>query len=297
MMIGSDQAQPLDEESPGYGVPEVKAPADFKALREHLATGKVRLPRKLTQVATYFLAHPDEIAFGTAATIAMHAEVQPSTLVRFAQTLGYSGFSELQGVFRERLKERPPTYEDRLNALRAHTEPASRTEILFRGFCDAAERSITRLRENIDPRAIGAAARQLAAADTIYLIARRRSYTVTTYLSYAFGKLGVKHVLLGSSAGSDQETLAFATERDAAIAIGFTPYAAETLAHARQIAERGAPLIVITDSPFSPLVAEALIWFEAAEADYEGFRSLSATMALAMALAVAVAELKRDTNE
>ena len=113
-------------------------------------------------------------------------------------------------------------------------------------------------------------------------------------MAYAFGKLGVKTVLLGSAAGTDPETLAFASERDAALAVSFTPYAPATLQHARQLAERAVPLVVVTDSPFSPLVSPDAICFEVAEADYQGFRSLSATMALAMTLTVAVAERHRS---
>ena len=36
--------------------------------------------------------HPDEFALGTASALARSAEVQASTLVRFAQTLGFAGF-------------------------------------------------------------------------------------------------------------------------------------------------------------------------------------------------------------
>ncbi|HHY50289.1 MAG TPA: RpiR family transcriptional regulator, partial [Alphaproteobacteria bacterium] len=43
------------------------APRDFAALRELLVARAPRLPRRLTQVATYALENPDEIAFGTAA--------------------------------------------------------------------------------------------------------------------------------------------------------------------------------------------------------------------------------------
>jgi len=53
------------------------------------------------------------------------------------------------------------------------------------------------------------------------------------------------------------------------------------------------PLVAITDSPFSPLVFNASVWFEVVENDFEGFRSLAATMTLAAALAVAVAERRR----
>ena len=43
--------------------------------------------------------------------------MQPSTLVRFAKAIGYAGFSDLQTVFRHRLRDRWPDYEDRLRTL------------------------------------------------------------------------------------------------------------------------------------------------------------------------------------
>ena len=60
-------------------------PRDFDSLRAFMVERKSDMPKRLAQVAAYFLANPDEIAFGTAASIATAAEVQPSTLVRLAR--------------------------------------------------------------------------------------------------------------------------------------------------------------------------------------------------------------------
>ena len=78
-------------------------PRDFEGLKALLAHRRDDLPRRLQQVAAFAVEHPDEVAFGTAASIASLADVQPSTLVRFAKALGYAGFSDLQSVFRHRL--------------------------------------------------------------------------------------------------------------------------------------------------------------------------------------------------
>ena len=268
-------------------------PRDFWSLRNLMVSRKDTLPKRLAQVAVYAMANPDDVAFGTAASIAEKADVQPSTLVRFAQAFGYQGFSELQNVFQDRLRDRPSSYSERLSQLRSHTGGSAKSAQLFSGFCDAVERSVGQLRERVQIEQIDEAVALLAGAETIYLIGQRRSFPISSYMSYAFGKLGVKTVLLGSAQGTDPETLAFAGPRDAAIAISFTPYASATLAYARQIAEQGTPLVVVTDSPFSPLIPKVGVWFEVVEADYEGFRSLSATMALAMTLTVAVAEARR----
>src|SRR6185295_5908210 len=94
-----------------------RAPRDFDSLRAVVGKRLGDLPKRLSQVGKYALEHPDEIAFGTAASIATAAHVQPSTLVRFAHQFGYEGFSDLQKVFRERLRERPSAYAERLRAL------------------------------------------------------------------------------------------------------------------------------------------------------------------------------------
>ena len=269
-------------------------PRDLASLRALLIERKGKLPKRLAQVAAFTMANPDEIAFGTAASIAQQAQVQPSTLVRFAQALGYEGFSDLQSVFRERLRDRVPTYEERLRALRGRAEAAHNAGLLFEGFANAAEHSMRRLKDRLRPEEIEQAIMLLAPADTIYLIGQRRSFPVTAYLNYALGKLGIKNVLIGSSSGNDAETVSFATPADAAIVVSFTPYASATVDLSQRIAGRGTPVIAITDSPFSPLLPAARAWFEVVEQDFEGFRPMSATLALSMTLAVGLAERRRE---
>ena len=46
------------------------APQDFDGLKAMILERKAQLPKRLRQVAAYALDHPDEIAFGTAASIA-----------------------------------------------------------------------------------------------------------------------------------------------------------------------------------------------------------------------------------
>ena len=64
-----------------------------------------------------------------------------------------------------------------------------------------------------------------------------------------------------------------------------------------RLAERGVPVIALTDSPFSPLSPSATVTFEIPEADYAGFRSLAATFCVAMALGVATAAKRNEGIE
>jgi DNA-binding MurR/RpiR family transcriptional regulator len=266
------------------------APRDFATLKTQIIERSKILPKRLSQIAAFALDHPDDIAFGTVASIAEQAEVQPSSLIRFSQAMGYQGFSELQEIFRARLRDRVPNYEERIAQLREHAKSASKAHILFEGFSEAAQKSIADLAGKLEPKTLDKAVARLAAARTIYLIGLRRSFPISSYMAYAFGKLGIRHVLVDGLGGLAANDLAFATPKDAALAVSFTPYASETVTLVTQAARANVPVIAITDSAFSPLARDAEIWFEVAEANFEGFRSLAATLALAMTLTVAVAE-------
>lgn len=268
-------------------------PRDFETLKALLLAQHARLPKRLKQAANYAITHPDEVALGTVAEVATGAGVQPSTLVRLAQTIGYGGYSDMQQVFRGHLKERWPDYSQRLEDLKsrgAGTPAEAHALAHLSGFADAAGASIARLRATLDPVQLDRMVSVLAGADTIHLVGARRVFPITIYLSYAFAKMGVRCHLVDHIGQMGAEQLACARAGDAVLALSFTPYTQSTIDLAARSARAGVPVVAITDSAFSPLVASASAWLEVAEADYGSFRSLAGTMVLAMAIAVSVAE-------
>ncbi len=264
-------------------------PRDFDSLRTVLIDRRDELPKRLTQVAAFAVDNPDEIAFGTVAAIAAQASVQPSTLVRFAQALGYAGFSDMQKVFRSRLREGVADYRERLDALKAR-EADSGAHGLLDGFAEAAVFSLARLRQGLDPEALDRVVDLLVDAETIYILGQRRSFPIAAYLVYAFAKIGVRAVLVDNVGSMANEILRFAGPRDAALAVSFTPYAPVTVDLARDLSSRKVPIAAVTDSAFSPLTQISTAWVEIVEADFGGFRSVAATFVLAITIAVAVGE-------
>jgi DNA-binding MurR/RpiR family transcriptional regulator len=261
-------------------------PRDFGALKAMLIASRDDLPPRLIQVAAFALENPDEIALGTAASIAAQAAVQPSTLIRFAKRFGYAGFSDLQDVFRSELKSGWPDYRERLARLKVARE-AGGPHPLLSGFAESAMVSLERLVSQGSEEDIDRAADILAAAEVIYLLGMRRAFPITFYLAYALGKLGIRAVVVDHVAGLGPEQVTDATRRDALVSISFTPYTPMTVDLTERLHRRGVPVIALTDSAFSPLSPNATVKFEIPEADFSGFRSLAATFCVAMALAVA----------
>src|SRR5690606_22806912 len=97
----------------------MRAPRTYDELREAISRRYADLPGRLRQIAEFALHHPNDMAFGTVATIAERAGVQPSSIIRFANSFGLPGFSDMQTLFRSRLVSGAPTYRERIAALRA----------------------------------------------------------------------------------------------------------------------------------------------------------------------------------
>lgn len=271
-------------------------PKDYQSLAALITERADRLPRRLMQVARHALDNPDEIAFGTVASVAASADVPPSALVRFARALGFQGFTDLQAVFRSRLRDRVLNYDERLARMREHGTAASKSGLLLQGFLDASEQSVARFRETVDHGQIERGADILGKAETIYLIGLRRSFPITSYMSYALAKLGIRNILVDAVAGMGAEQASFMTPDDAVLSVSFSPYANETVTLTNAAKVRGTSIVAITDSVFSPIAPPAAVVIEVVEANFEGFRSMAVTMAVAMTLAVSIAARRAESG-
>ncbi|KAA2234660.1 MurR/RpiR family transcriptional regulator [Salinarimonas soli] len=277
--------------------PTLPKPRSYDDLCARIRERRERLPARLAQVANHMLMHPDEVAFGTVATVAGAAGVQPSALVRFAKALDFDGFSDLQAVFRDRLRGRLPEHRERLRRIQEAEGEHGPLRLLER-FEEAAQLSLDRLGGSVDEATLAHAVALLARADTIYILGLRRAFPIAAYLAYALAKLDLRSVLVDHVGASGPEQIVGARAGDVLLAVSFTPYTPATVELANAFAQGGRPVVAITDSPFSPLAQAAAARFDVAEADVAGFRSLSATFCLAAALAVATAERRaRDGSD
>ncbi|MGL4311639.1 MAG: MurR/RpiR family transcriptional regulator [Paracoccaceae bacterium] len=259
-------------------------PASVEEFQARLVQVSENLPRRLRQCADYIAANTDRIAVSTVAELAQGADVPPSALMRFCQILGFSGFSEMQRLFREDYTQGRPDYATRLRNLK--DSGAGSPAALLGEFVDAGRQSLESLARNADLAALDAAVGVLAKASMVHVIGLRRAFPVASYLVYALEKMDIPS-LLHSSVGKLDQRHAM-RPGDALIAITFAPYSEETLTLSRDAARKGLPVVAITDTAISPVSASSAHLLTVPEVDFGAFRSLSATLALAISLAVAI---------
>ncbi len=269
---------------------EIGAPTSIKGFEERLLQVSEKLPKRLRQCADYVASNKDRIAVSTVAEMAEGAGVQPSAFMRFCQILGFSGFSEMQKLFRESYVGGWPDYSTRLHHLREKAEGSP--SALLAEFVEAGRTSLEGLLKTVDPVALEEAVNTLAAADMVHIIGMRRSFPVASYMAYAFEKMGVP-AMLHSAVGKLDNRHAV-RPGDALLAVTFAPYSAETLDIVEAVSARGIPVVAITDTIVSPLRKSNAQTLLVSEVDFGAFRSLSATLCLAITLSVAVGTARQE---
>jgi DNA-binding MurR/RpiR family transcriptional regulator len=253
------------------------------------------LSKQLKIIARYIEQHKDHIGLDGIQQVAMQCGVQPSAVVRFAKHFGYSGYSEMQAIFREDISRQlapSRTYQSRIRDIISSDKDGvsslSSTEIASE-FLTGSLAGMQELKNGIHAPSFKQVVDLLAASDCIWIAASRRSFPIAAYLDYALQHTDKRIGLVTGIGGMQQGQMRSVRKDDVLLAISFSPYAEETIAVAKLAVERGAKLIAITDSLMSPLAKMAQASLIVQDNSTFGFRSLTSTMSMAQSLFIALA--------
>ncbi len=278
-------------------------PETYDQLEKAIIEQFPSLSKRLQQIASHALDNPSELALETIAAVSQRAGVQPSSLIRFAKVFGFSGYSDMQRVFRLRLTDAMPDYKERLKSLNGtevQGEDAKDVNALLEQFVEADVVGLRRLQQN---KRLGTLLDQsfklITDSETVYVVAHRRSFPIACYLAYALSQMNVRNVLVDGVGGMFMQQVGHATNRDVIIAISSKAYSPDVAQVVREAKQRGVKVIAMTDSPLSPLAEHADVSLEVQQAAVGLFRSLAVTMTLAVTLIVGLGravEAKRAGN-
>ncbi|MBU3055972.1 MurR/RpiR family transcriptional regulator [Pseudomonas indica] len=288
------------EQLPESPAPAAELPTSVERLLQNITAEYDSLPRQLKRVATYITQQSDRVMVDRISDIARDCEVQPSAIVRFSQRFGFSGFSEMQAIFREAYTHKTTpvqNYQQRIRRLIADKAQKVPPETLARECIDATRSGLDRLSHELNDETFRQAVQLLVKADNIYVVGVRRSFAAAHYLVYSLQHTNKRIHLVSGLGGSYREQMRSVKPDDLVVAISFSPYGKESEHCVRIAHHKQAKTLVITDSPLSPLAKRANAVLLVNEGSAFAFRSLSATLCLCQALFIALAyelELKMD---
>lgn len=229
-------------------VKRIASEQDFRALvREHYQS----LPPQQELVAQYLLDNLRDVPFLSVPELAVKSGASEATVVRFAQRIGYSGFSGLKMDLLDVLRDKVVPRSQELTQARPGDIESLRA--VTRQELQNLERTL----EELDRDAFRKVATALFRADHIYTFGSGISSYFAELLSYLMTQIGLRSTTLSTRFSSPLEQLVVLRPTDLLVVFSFPPYSRATLDMLEKTADMGLPTTAICDRETAPAAAKA----------------------------------------
>jgi DNA-binding MurR/RpiR family transcriptional regulator len=262
-------------------------------LLEKIQKGFPALSANGKKIAEYIAADGTTVSFASLRQLAQIVGVSESSIVRFAQELGYRGYPELRRQLQQEVKERLGSAA----RMRQTILKVRGREGLVR---DLFQKDIELIGETLDALShdeFASAIDLIWKAKRVFIIGLRSSFSLAYFLYFRFVRLQIDARLVtvtGSSALFEQ--LALLRKPDLLIALGFADIPKETNVAIDHASKIGAKILGITYPPTSEIGQRAHVVLLAKRGTHSMVQSLTAPFCLLNALAIGVATAKKSKS-
>jgi DNA-binding MurR/RpiR family transcriptional regulator len=235
------------------------------------------------KIATYVLGNMNSVPFLTVSKLAKHVGVGEATVIRFAVSIGYTGYPDLQRHLQQAMQRK-------LTSAEAFTQTSQGNEdsqnIIREILIDDIQNLKTTLNQ-VNNDVFDTVVHDIIKAKRIYILAYRSAASIGLFLEF-YLDLILQNTELIRQADGVSEHLIDISEKDLVIGIGFSRYTKRTVEVMKYMKKKGVKTVVITDHILSPLVPFAdQTLFAAAEIN-SFIDSFSAPLSIINALITAV---------
>jgi DNA-binding MurR/RpiR family transcriptional regulator len=227
-------------------------------LEERIASALDSLSPTHKRMARFILDNRYYTSFASANQVGEKNDSSAATVVRFAQALGYEGYSELQ----ESLRNELPSYLTAANKIQERLSsespsPSAPHQVFYNDI-----RNIERTAGNFSEENFHAALDAIVQARRIVVIGAGLSSAASHFLAHSLKVMGFDAQSIQGEGLQAALDLSQVKEEDLIIAIDLWRYVRMTVNAVMWAKEKGIPTIAITDSIVSPLAQMADHAFE-----------------------------------
>lgn len=263
-----------------------------KDLMKVIQMNFTRLSKGQKLIAEYIMTNYDKAAFMTASKLGEVVGVSESTVVRFALTLGFSGYPSLQRALQELIKNKLTTVQ-RLSMSDDYTNKEVGLKKVLRTDMENIKATIDEVNTDMFDIVVD----NILKAKRVYILGLRSSTALADYLGFYLGILidDVKVVRTGISDIFEQ--ILRVTKDDIVIGISYPRYSRRTLDALKYVKAQQCKVVGITDSLISPIASIADYTLIARSNMLSFVDSLVAPMSLLNALIIAIGMREREDIE
>lgn len=256
-------------------------------LLQMIAEKSLRMSKGHKAISRFILQEYDKAAFMTALKIGEKVGVSESTVVRFAMSLGFEGYPELQRALQELVRNKLTTLQ------RMEMTSDQSYAMVLRSVMKADSNNLKSTMENLSPETFEALVEAIYSAKRVYIMGLRSSAPLAQFMGYYLSFILDNVVVVTSGINDILEQIFHIGEGDVLLGISFPRYSRRTVEAMRYARERGATVAAVTDSSTSPLatIARHTLLIKSDIASFVD--SLVAPFSVMNALIVAIAMKKR----
>lgn len=229
-------------------------------LEEQVTTLLNQFSPKQKRLARFMLDNKYFVSFASASQVGEKVGVSAATVVRFAQRLGYEGFSDLQAAIRRDLPHYLTTVERIERRLAEPPAPGDIPQQVFH----TDIKNIERTANSLSATQLEAVLEAIVGAERILVVGSGLSAAPALFLAHSLRALGFDARAFIDGGLSLAVEMAFLRPGTLLIAVDLWRYIRSTVEAVYAAREFGASTLAITDSVISPLAQAADHAFEVA---------------------------------
>lgn len=191
-------------------------------------------------IAAYMQEHAENIAFCNLETLASKIGVSTTTIIRFSRALGYTGFTDMQKAVKDEIQNKS-ALPDRLNSMRTSTG----NELLRESF-EMDKLNIEKTFAAQNEKMLRSAINAIIAADNIYLLGFRSSFSLAYYMASRLGEIRRNVHCVQSTGMLYPEEIINAQENDICIAFLFPRYSKTAISVLEWLKKQKVKIILFT---------------------------------------------------
>lgn len=253
--------------------PAAQAASGAQTVEARTTAALPTLSKAERRVGRALLADYPSAGLASAARLAERAEVSPPTVLRFAQSLGFDGFADLQVTLRAELSSRSSGPITRLPDAPPAGGLLERLLQQAQAQTDQAAQTLAMLPES----ALEAAVALLAdTSRTVYLHGGRFSHLLALHLAAHLEQLRPRVRALGDPTGGDLGALLELSRSDVVVLFDYHRYQRSAAELAQRVHRAGATVLLITDDLACPVAPEAEVVLAASSTVGTVYQSMAA---------------------
>ena len=219
------------------------------SLETRFAEAEPTLSGSRQRLIREILAHPEDTYFLSSRALAKRYELDPTTIVRTIQALGYKRYAEFAADLRSHFVSRITPYALMKSAVREKRSVANQIEHTL----EIDMQNLNALRSQLDVKRVLEIVKRIDRARRVLVVGVDFAAPLSNLLAYGLVSIGYDSEAPVGSAGNLRQKVLLLSSRDLLVAISFGRCLQDTVDAVICAHDNGVPTFGLTDSEKSPI--------------------------------------------